>query len=152
MDMPYLPINTPLGPVTVFEEDDAIVIVEFGRAPGGEETPLLASARVQLEAFFDGQLHRFSLPLKPQGSSFQQRAWAALGRIPYGETRTYGDIARALGSTARAVGGACARNPIPILIPCHRVVGAGGRLTGYSGGEGVETKLALLRLEGATIL
>ena len=150
--MPYLSINTPLGPVTLFEEEEAIVIAEFGRAPGGDETPLLALARTQLEAFFDGQLRYFSLPLKPRGSPFQQRAWASLGRVPYGETRTYGDIARALGSTARAVGGACARNPIPILIPCHRVVGAGGRLTGYSGGEGIETKLALLRLEGAAIL
>ena len=143
---------TPVGPLTVFEEDDAIVVVEFGRAPDGDETPLLVQARAQIDAFFDGQLRRFSLPLRPKGSPFHQRAWGALCAIPYGETRTYGDIARMIGSTARAVGGACASNPIPILIPCHRVVGAGGRLTGYSGGEGVETKLALLRLEGASML
>jgi methylated-DNA-[protein]-cysteine S-methyltransferase len=150
--MPYLSISTPVGPVTVFEEDDAIAVVEFGRAPDGEETPLLAMARSQLDAFFEGRLHAFSLPLRPRGSSFELRTWAALRRIPYGETRTYGDIARELASTARAIGGACARNPIPIVIPCHRVVGAGGRLTGYSGGEGIETKLALLRLEGASML
>lgn len=150
--MPYLSIATPLGPVTVFEEDGAIVVVEFGRAPGGEETPLLSHARAQLDAYFDGQFRRFSLPLRPKGSEFHQRAWGALCAIPYGETRTYGDIARMIGSTARAVGGACAANPIPIFIPCHRVIGTGGRMTGYSGGEGIETKLALLRLEGASML
>jgi len=150
--MPYLSVSGPLGPLTLFEEADALVALEFGRAPGGEETPLLATARGELEAFFDGALRRFSLPVNPKGTPFQRRAWAALRRIPYGETRTYGDIARELSSAPRAVGAACARNPLPIVIPCHRVLAADGRLGGYSGGEGLETKRALLRLEGASLL
>lgn len=150
--MAYMSVSTPLGPMTLFEEDDAIVVVEFGRAPDGTETPLLIEARAQLDAFFDGDLRQFSLPMKPAGSPFEVRVWTALRAIPYGETRSYGDIARTVESNARAVGGACGRNPMPILIPCHRVVGADGHMTGYSGGEGIETKLALLRLEGASLL
>lgn len=147
--MPYLSITSPLGPLTVFENDGAVIAIEFGRAPGGEETALLAAARGQLAAYFDGRLRMFSLPLAPAGSAFRRSVWTALSAIPYGETRTYGDLAAQLGSAARAVGGACGRNPIPIVVPCHRVVGAGGRLTGYSGGEGTDTKRALLALEAA---
>jgi len=149
--MPHLSIASPLGPLTALEEDGALVALEFGRAPGGGETPLLAEVRRQIDAYFDGRLRRFSLPLAAAGSPFQKAVWAALTAIPYGETRTYGDIAARLGSAARAVGGACARNPIPIVIPCHRVLGATGRLTGYSGAEGIATKRALLALEGAPV-
>ena len=88
------------------------------------------------------------MPLAPAGSGFRQRVWQAMQAIPVGETRSYGALARALGSAPRAVGGACGANPIPILIPCHRVV-AGGGLGGYSGGAGLATKIALLKLEGA---
>lgn len=149
--MPHLTLASPLGPLTVFEDDKVIVAIEFGRAPGGEETPLLEEAEHQLEAYFDSRLRVFSLPLAPAGSAFQQTVWKAIAAIPYGETQTYGDLATRLGSAARAVGGACGRNPIPIVIPCHRVVGAAGRLTGYSGGEGTDTKRALLALEGAHV-
>jgi methylated-DNA-[protein]-cysteine S-methyltransferase len=149
--MSYLSLASPLGPLTVFEDDGAVVAVEFGRAPGGEETPLLEEASRQLDAYFDGRLRDFSLPLAAAGSAFQRSVWAAIASIPYGETRTYGDLSTRLGSAARAIGGACARNPIPIIIPCHRVVGTGNRLTGYSGGEGIDTKRVLLALEVARV-
>lgn len=149
--MPYVSLSSPLGPLTVFEDEAAVVAVEFGRAPPGEETPLLEEARRQLDAYFDGRLRDFSLPLAPAGSAFQRAVWGAISTIPYGETRTYDDLANALGSAARAIGGACGRNPIPIIVPCHRVVGAGGRLTGYSGGEGTDTKRVLLVLEAAHV-
>jgi len=151
--MIYKSINSPFGPLTLFEEDDAIIVLEFGRVRGhGDETKLLRQATAQLGAYFDGKLTEFDLPLRPPGSEFQKQVCAAMSRIPYGETRTYGDLAGELGSAARAIGGACGRNPIPIIIPCHRVMGMGGKLTGFSGAGGVETKQALLRLEGATLI
>ncbi len=139
---------SPIGPLTIFEEADAILALDFGRAPEPSDTPLLAAAREQLDAYFDGKLTVFDLPLAPEGTAFQQSVWQAMLAIPYGSVRTYGDIAAEVGSAARAVGGASARNPIPILIPCHRVVGSNRALTGYSGCEGITTKRALLRLEG----
>ena len=154
--MPHLAMHGPLGPLTIFEDSGAIVALEFGRGAGGSgggaETPLLDQARRQLDEYFDRGRRQFDLPLAPQGSKFQRAVWDQMRSIAYGETLTYGAIARRLGSAARAVGGACGANPIPIIIPCHRVLGAGGKMTGYSGGEGIETKLALLRLEGYTIL
>ena len=146
--MPHVSLNSPVGFLTLFEEDDAIVALEWGRVPGGEETPLLRRASEQLRSYFDGDAISFSLPLSPRGTSFQQRVWAQLSGIVYGATRTYGDIARDLETFPRAVAGACARNPIPLIIPCHRVVAAAGGLGGFSGGDGPETKVALLRLEG----
>ncbi|MCB2099710.1 MAG: methylated-DNA--[protein]-cysteine S-methyltransferase [Rhodobacterales bacterium] len=145
-------INSPLGPLTLFEESGALTVVEFGRGPDKDDTPLLRAAEDQLHAYFDGRLETFDLPLDPPGSEFQKAVCRAMLAIPYGQTRTYGDLARDLGSVARAVGGACGRNPIPIIIPCHRVLGAGGRMTGFSGGTGVDTKRALLRLEGALLM
>lgn len=150
--MPYLAISSPLGPLTVFEDNGAVVAIEFGRAPGGDDTPLLREARRQLDSYFDGDLRQFSLPLAAGGSAFQRAVWTAISAIPYGETRTYGELAKTVRSAARAVGGACGRNPIPIVVPCHRVVGAAGRLTGYSGGEGIDTKRTLLALEAAYVL
>ena len=139
---------SPIGPLTLFEEAESLIVLEFGRAPDSAETPLLTEARDQLDAYFDGQLTRFTIPLAPAGTAFQKAVWRAMQDIPYGRVRTYGDLAKDLGSAPRAVGGASARNPIPILIPCHRIVGSTGSLTGYSGGEGILTKRALLRLEG----
>ena len=107
---------------------------------------MLARARDQLHAYFDGALVEFDLPLAPAGTAYRQRVWAALRRIPLGEVRTYGEIARAAGGSPRSVGGANAGNPIPIFIPCHRVVATGG-IGGYSGGDGLDTKRALLGLE-----
>ena len=146
--MPHLSLNSPVGPLTVFEDRGAVVAVEWGHAGNSQTSSLLAQARDQLNAYFDGRLTGFDLPLQPKGSSFQRAVWEALKRIPYGTTKAYGDIAKAVHNAPRAVGGACGRNPIPIIIPCHRVLGKGGRLGGYSGGQGIETKKRLLRLEG----
>ena len=110
---------------------------------------LVQQAQVQLAEYFAGRRREFELPLDPIGTDFQQRAWLALLEIPYGETRTYGEQARRLGLAdgARAIGSANARNPLPIVIPCHRLVGSAGKLTGYAGG--LDYKEQLLRLEGA---
>lgn len=146
--MPALAFNSPIGPLTVFEEDGAIVAVDWGWPPETDETPLLLRARDQLEEYFDGKRTSFDLPLAPHGSPFQRRVWAALAAIPFGATRTYAALAIELGTAPRALGGACGRNPIPIIVPCHRVLASDGRLGGYSGMDGIETKEFLLRLEG----
>ena len=145
--MPQLSCLTPIGEVTVTEEDGRIVALDWGRGRDQDPTPLLRQAIAQVQDYFDGSRTDFDLPLSPHGSAFQRRVWAALCAIPAGETRSYGDLARQLGSSARAIGQANGSNPIPILIPCHRVVGAGGALGGYSGGEGPATKRLLLDLE-----
>ncbi|HJO72640.1 MAG TPA: methylated-DNA--[protein]-cysteine S-methyltransferase [Rhodospirillales bacterium] len=145
-------MKSPLGPLTLFADADALIAVEWGGAPDPAPTPVLREAVAQLEAYFRGHLTSFELPLRLPSSPFQRAVWVLMGDIPYGATRTYGDLARELDSAPRAVGGACGRNPIPIIVPCHRVLGAGGRMAGYSGGAGVETKQALLRLEGVSLL
>jgi methylated-DNA-[protein]-cysteine S-methyltransferase len=145
--MPQLSMHTPVGEVTITEEDGAIVAVDWGRGRDQQPTPLLRRACAQLEAYFDGTRTDFDLPLEPKGSKFQHAVWKAMIGIPAGETRTYGEVAAAIGGTARAVGGACGANPIPIIIPCHRIVAA-SHLGGYSGQGGLDTKQALLRLEG----
>lgn len=147
--MPQLSFHSPIGMLTVSEEDGRIVSIDWGWVGESRETPLLVRARDQLDAYFDGRRTAFDLPLGPAGTLFQRRVWDALMEIPYGETRRYGDVARSLGSAPRAVGTACGRNPIPIVIPCHRVVAGNGGLGGYSGEDGIETKIRLLRLEGA---
>jgi methylated-DNA-[protein]-cysteine S-methyltransferase len=146
--MPRLSLASPLGPLTLFEADGALVKLGWTGDAGGAQpaTPLLAEARRQLDAYFAGTLRRFDLPLRAEGSLFQRQVWEAMLAIPYGETLRYGDVARAIGGDARAVGGACGANPIAIIIPCHRIVGAAG-LTGYSGGTGIDTKQRLLDLE-----
>ncbi|EFH12268.1 methylated-DNA--[protein]-cysteine S-methyltransferase [Pseudoroseomonas cervicalis] len=149
--MPQLSFLTPLGTLTLSEEDGAIVALDWGRGRDQEETPLLIAARDQVQDYFDGQRTSFDLPLAPYGSAFQQKVWAALRAIPSGETRSYAELAATIGSIARAVGQANRANPIPILIPCHRVIGAGGKLGGFSGGEGAATKRYLLDLERRTL-
>jgi len=138
--------------MSVFDQDDHIVAVEWGRVPEPEPTPLTEEAAAQMKAYFDGTLTSFDLPLNPAGSTFQRAVCFEMCKIPYGEKRTYGDIGKALGHPAQAVGGACGGNPIPVIIPCHRVVGADGSMTGFSGGEGVETKVWLLQHEGMLLL
>ena len=147
--MPQLSLHTPVGDITVFEEDGAIVSIDWGWV--AEQTPnaLLRRAEDQLQAYFDGELTAFDLPLAPFGTPYRQKVWRALIDIPYGATRTYGDIAAVAGGSARSVGQANGSNPIPLIIPCHRVV-AGSHLGGYSGGDGLGTKRWLLALEGAT--
>src|SRR5262249_52547839 len=141
-----LSIPSPLGDLTLTEDSGAIVSLWWGGTAHGNGSALLAEAARQLDAYFAGELAAFDLPLRPAGSPFEQRVWTAMRRIPYGKTQCYGELAAAIGSAARAVGGACGRNPIPILIPCHRVLAKTG-LGGYSGNGGLKTKKALLSIE-----
>ena len=148
-------VESPLGPLTLRADDGALTGLYLpghrrGPAPGTlgtRDDAVLPAVREQLAAYFAGERTAFDVPLELRGTAFQQRVWAALREIPYGETRTYGQLAAALGapSASRAVGLANGRNPISIVVPCHRVVGASGSLTGYAGG--VERKRALLDLE-----
>jgi methylated-DNA-[protein]-cysteine S-methyltransferase len=150
--MPQLSLHTPLGEVTISEDGGAIVALDWGRGRDQEATPLLREACDQLQDYFDGKCMSFDLPLAPEGSDFQKRVWAALCAIPPGETRSYADIARTIGSAPRAVGGANGANPIPLFIPCHRVIAADGSLGGYSGGDGPATKRFLLDHESRALL
>lgn len=144
-------IQSPLGPLTLVEEDGALVQLAFDGYTVLEseevDSPLLREAERQLASYFAGQLQVFSLPLCTKGTPFQEKVWCALQKIPYGETRTYGELAAMIGqpTAARAVGGANHRNPLAIIIPCHRVVAAHGGLGGYGGG--LDKKQWLLALE-----
>ena len=142
-----LAIESPLGWLTLEAGETALTGLAWHRPRENRVSPLLEHAAVQLAAYFAGTLRAFDLPLAPAGSAHERTVWAELCRIPYGETITYGELARRAGSTPRAVGGACGTNPIAIVIPCHRVTAAGGALGGYSGGGGVATKRRLLALE-----
>ena len=146
--MPQISLHSPLGDLSVSAEDDKIVALDWGWGRDQTPTPLLKEALRQLNAYFDGKLHAFDLPLDPFGTAFEKGVWRQMCRIPYGHVLRYGDVAKTLKSSARAVGAACGRNPIPVIIPCHRIVGAAG-LGGYSGAGGPETKAALLRIEDA---
>ena len=151
MRVAKITVQSPLGPLTLTEQDGRVAALDWGATSHDTETPLLAAAAQQLDAYFYCGLKFFDLPLAPAGSPFRRTVWDALRRIPYGHVRSYGDIARAVDSAPRAVGGACARNPIPIIIPCHRVVAGAGRLGGYTGQGGIETKRFLLQLEGVAL-
>ena len=142
-------MHTPHGDLTIFDDDEgSIVALDWGWAPEQNPTPFLLEAKRQLDQYFDGDIKQFKLPLKPDGTAFQKRVWHIMNSIPYGETLTYGDVAKKLNSAAQAVGNACGSNPIPIIQPCHRILAAGGKIGGYSGEGGAETKLAFLALEG----
>ncbi|SEP81614.1 methylated-DNA-[protein]-cysteine S-methyltransferase [Loktanella sp. DSM 29012] len=139
--------HSPLGPIGACAANGGITHLVWG--DGALAVGALADQlRAELGAYFAGRLQCFSVPLSPAGTGFQQAFRAALLAIPFGQTRTYGELARDLGVSAQAVGQACGANPVPILIPCHRVLGAGG-LGGFSGPRGIEDKVALLRHEGA---
>ena len=140
-------VETPLGLMCLTEENGALTRFSPGKCDRQDETPLLLEAQRQLAEYFSGERTRFELPLAPVGTVFQAKVWAALRTIPYGETRSYGEIAAQIGApkASRAVGTANHRNPLPVLIPCHRVIGADGSLTGY--GLGTEVKALLLALE-----
>jgi methylated-DNA-[protein]-cysteine S-methyltransferase len=145
-------IDSPVGPLTLSERDGAIVRLSFGgRGPSESVSPLLARAVAQLDEYFAGKRRKFDLPLAPAGTEFQLACWQALADIPYGETRSYGEQARHIGrpDRARAVGAANGANPIAIILPCHRVIGADGSLTGFGGG--LETKRRLLDLEAGIL-
>ncbi len=149
-----LSVASPVGNLTVFEQSGAVTLLTWAvgtRLRSPRPTPLLAEVRDQLAAYFDGRLTSFDLPLAPDGTPFQQKVWHGLCDIPFGATESYGALARRLDSGARAVGTACGANPIPIIIPCHRVLGADGKLHGYSGRGGLATKARLLALEGVGV-
>ena len=139
-------LDSPFGPLTLVEHGDCIVALHW-RREAGEGSALLTEALRQVQAYFDGRLTAFDLALD-WGTGLQAQVRRAMAAIPFGETRSYGDIARDVGAPAQAVGQACGANPIPILIPCHRVLGRNS-LGGFSAPGGVETKVALLRHEGA---
>ncbi len=153
--MVYDYLESPVGRLLLAAADDGLRYVgfELGRHPvwiGDDwvrDPAPLAAARAQLTAYFAGELMEFDLPLAPQGSAFQLGVWAQLRRIPYGATISYGELAQRVGdaSAARAVGAANGRNPLPIVVPCHRVIGADGSLTGFGGG--IATKKFLLEHE-----
>lgn len=135
--MPFCVADSPVGRLLLREEDGALAALSRTSEPlRPPETPLLMEAARQLAAYFDGTLTAFDLPLKTHGTAFQEKCWAALREIPYGATVSYGEQARRIGNpkATRAVGGANHYNPIMIVIPCHRVVGANGSLTGFGGG------------------
>lgn len=152
-------MSSPAGPLLIGCSETALVILEFDRGlperiagepvRWGESRSRTAKARAQLEEYFAGKRREFSVPLDLRGTEFRKRCWQELLRIPYGETRTYAEIARAVGSPAgfRAVGQANHYNPVAIIVPCHRVLASGKRLGGYGGG--LPVKAMLLRLEGA---
>lgn len=158
-------VTTPLGEMLLAASDTALEgawfmgqkhFPSFSSAGGNLPLPeqddttcaILALAQAELLAFFDGSRSGFSVPLAPKGTSFQQRVWKVLSAIPYGESRTYGEVAALAGveGAYRAAGSAIGRNPVSVFIPCHRVLGSGGRMTGYAGG--LERKQYLLTLEG----
>jgi methylated-DNA-[protein]-cysteine S-methyltransferase len=144
--LPQLSLHSPVGDLTLSEEDGDIVALDWGWGRDQTETPALVEARRQLQSYFDGELADFNLRLAPFGTAYRRRVWQALIEIPPGEVRTYGQLAAAAGGSARSIGTAMATNPIPILIPCHRVVASNGP-GGYSGGDGLSTKHFLLALE-----
>ena len=147
--MPQLSLHTPIGDITVFEEDGAIVSLDWGWVREQARSAVLDRGQQQIKAYFDGELTDFDLPLAPVGTAYRLEVWRALCEIPYGETRSYLDIAHKVGGSARSVGQANGHNPIPLIIPCHRVVAA-THIGGYSGGEGLPTKRWLLALENPT--
>lgn len=140
--------SSPVGPLGANAANRAITELIWGHAGNLTKGPLHQQISDEMAAYFAGDLKKFQTPVSPKGSPFQQSFYAALSAIPYGETRTYGDLAQELGVSAQAIGQACGANPIAIIIPCHRVLGANG-LGGYSGMGGIEAKVALLKLEGA---
>lgn len=144
-----LTVEGPFGPLTLHEEAGVLVKLNWGADPG-DGSALLHEAAAQLRAYFAGRLHAFDLPMD-WGLGLECAVRRQMAAIPYGETRTYGQIAKAIAAPAQAVGQACGANPLPILIPCHRVTGTGW-FGGFSAPGGVETKAALLRHEGALLL
>jgi methylated-DNA-[protein]-cysteine S-methyltransferase len=154
--MNYQYFDSPIGALRLVSNGEQLIKIEFEgqyTEDGGTETgdPILAACASQLSDYFGGARHHFSLPLAAQGTPFQQSVWDVLTGIPYGEVRSYRDVAHCIGkpTAARAVGTANGRNPLPIVVPCHRVIGSDGSLTGFAGG--LAAKTILLALEGALV-
>ncbi|MBA2417526.1 MAG: methylated-DNA--[protein]-cysteine S-methyltransferase [Nocardioidaceae bacterium] len=142
-------VESPIDGLLLHGEGDTLVAIDFGAEPVQDETSdVLEDAAAQLQEYFAGERREFDLPLAARGTAFQQRVWAALAEIPYGQTMSYGQVAARLGlvpGASRAIGSANGSNPIPIVVPCHRVIGANGTLTGFGGG--IDRKRTLLALE-----
>ncbi|GAA3747406.1 methylated-DNA--[protein]-cysteine S-methyltransferase [Micromonospora maritima] len=155
-DMRWTVLDSPIGEFSVGTDDDAVRGAHFGRVASAADEPgddLARLAVAELRAYFAGELTDFTMPVvAPHGSEFERAVWREMTGIPYGETKTYGEVAKAVGDpgAARAVGVACNRNPIPVLVPCHRIVGAGGKLVGFGGG--LSRKVTLLELEASAAL
>lgn len=145
--MPVAEIDTWLGRLSITEQEGAITQIQWNGPASQDKTPLLEEAAKQVTAYLAGDLRQFDLPLAPKGGELHQAVFKAMLAIPYGGTRTYGDLAKELNTYGQPIGQACGANPIPIVIPCHRILSANG-LGGYSGDGGTETKIALLKLEG----
>lgn len=151
--MPAVDLDSPTGRLRVVSDGDALLRIGWiddraEPAKEKEEDAVSRETATQLQAYFAGELIRFDLPIRfLGGGGLDHAVWEAMRAIPFGEVWTYGDLAAQTGGVARAVGGACGRNPIPIVVPCHRVVGADGKLVGFSGGQGVATKSWLLDFE-----
>ena len=143
-------IDSPVGALTLIASGGALTDIRWGGS-GTDRDPVLDLAAREIADYFSRALIEFTVPLEPGGSPFQRRFHAALQAIPFGETKTYGELAAELGVSAQAIGQACGGNPIPIIIPCHRVLAVDG-IGGYSGGGGIEAKVELLKLEGAASL
>lgn len=148
--MPTISFHTRIGNLSLTECHDQITKLSWGSSREQHQTTLLISARAELLSYFAGELETFTIPLHPTGTDYQMKVWAQIQSIPHGETRTYSWLSTLTSSSPRAVGGACGQNPIPVLIPCHRVISKSG-LGGYSGGGSTLTKLFLLRLEGTLV-
>jgi methylated-DNA-[protein]-cysteine S-methyltransferase len=150
--METLVMDSPLGPLHITGDDTCIHRIEIGGGPDATgETPVMRRAAEQLVAYFSGDRREFDLPLVAPATPFQEKVRAAMCAIPYGETKSYGEIAKQIGGVPRAVGQACGANPVPIVVPCHRVLGAGGSIGGFSGGTGTPTKRKLLALEAGPL-
>ncbi len=147
--MAQICFHSPIGDISVFSDGGKIISVDYGWGADNEESDsFVEAAKKQIIEYLSCKRKVIDLPIEISGTPFQEKVWRYMLTIPYGEVRTYGQAARDLNSSPRAVGGACGANHLPILIPCHRIVGSNGKMTGYSGGEGVETKKMLLRIEG----
>ena len=149
-------VDSPVGRLALEADHEAVTSLRWTSDGEGtrdtSSTPVLKEAMHQLDRYFKGKLKRFDLPLAARGTDFQKSVWKMMVEIPFGGTATYGGMAMALGTGPRAVGTACGRNPIPIIVPCHRVLGSGGKEGGFSGGQGLPTKHKLLALEGVVLL
>ncbi|SCE70589.1 methylated-DNA-[protein]-cysteine S-methyltransferase [Micromonospora haikouensis] len=156
--MRWTVLDSPIGEFSVATDDDAVCGTHFGRVETAVDVPgdeLSGRAVAELRAYFAGELTGFTVPVAVRrGSEFERAVWREMARIPYGETSTYGEVARLVGGgdpgAARAVGVACNRNPIPVIVPCHRIVGAGAKLVGFGGG--LPRKVKLLELEAGVAL
>ena len=146
----FCTMESPVGLLAIHMTGDAITALDWVNTEDSPpDTPDQIEVTRQIAAYFAGNLQNFTLPLTPEGTVHQKKVWAEMSKIPFGDLRTYGDLAQTISSGAQAVGNACSKNPIPIIVPCHRIIAAGGGIGGYSGRGGIVTKQILLTLEGA---